>query len=147
MKKLISSVIVTSMTFLAPPLLTTAFADEAQKQDRPTAHEVSKNSKHSMRMDQLQEQMNKMQVEMGQIHKATDPTERQKLMQQHTQSMREGMTMMGEMKKPVGLGKGKMGEDDMAKILDLTEQRMKMMQKMMDQMMQHMEMMEIMQGK
>ena len=107
-----------------------------------------------MKMDKMQEKMKTMQEQMGKIHSAKDPQERQKLMKEHMQSMQEGMKMMG------GMGAGMKGGDMMAKTkkdqaesmtdagdgMEMcmmmkkhksVEARLDMMQKMMEQMMEH----------
>jgi hypothetical protein len=86
---------------------------------------------------QMQERMKTMQVQMDRIHKTTDPAERRKLMQEHMQSMREGMGMMKGMGG--GMGAGMMGGDPKQR-QDMMERRMDMMHMMMEQMMQHQQM-------
>ena len=47
-------------------------------------------------LQKKQEQLRKMQDEMGQIHGTQDPAKRRMLMQQHWQSMMQGMQMMNQ---------------------------------------------------
>jgi hypothetical protein len=70
---------------------------------------------------------------MDRMQKTTDPQERQKLMREHMQSMREGMGMMK------GMGSGMMGGDPKHR-QEMMGSRMDMMQMMMEQMMQHQQM-------
>jgi len=46
---------------------------------------------------QMQQRMQTMQEQMARLHETTDPAERRRLMQEHMQSMHEGMMMMGDM--------------------------------------------------
>lgn len=88
---------------------------------------------------QIHERMKTMQAQMERIHKTTDPAERRKLMQEHMQSMRDGMGMMRGMGGPMmggGTGPGMMSSD-LKQRQDMMERRMDMMHMMMDQMMQH----------
>jgi len=52
----------------------------------------------------MQQQMEKMQELMDKIHATTNPAERQKLMQEHMQAMREGMKMMEGMRGGMKMG-------------------------------------------
>lgn len=106
MKKSILFAVITTVALSAP----IAFADDAHHPEQDKKAAPAKSSKTAgaadkqtdMQMDQMQEQMKKMQAQMEKIRKTTDPKERQKLMQQHMQSMNEGMKMMrgmcGDMK-------------------------------------------------
>ncbi|MBI5463008.1 MAG: hypothetical protein HY941_12555 [Gammaproteobacteria bacterium] len=99
----------------------------------------------------MQEQMRKMQMQMDEIRKTTDPEKRDRLIDEHMQSMQEGMKMMrgmggsmmhdmmmgGEMpsgKSMQGGGMSKSG--DMMGRMNMMEERMDMMQMMMEQMAQ-----------
>lgn len=108
-------------------------------------------------MDKMQGHMKKMMQQMDAIHKTDDPEKRDKLLQEHRQSMQEGMQMMrgmggGMMNGMMGKGGGGMmqgggmhqgggktpcGDKDMRH--RMMEQRLDMMQMMMEQMMQHQE--------
>jgi protein CpxP len=118
-----------------------------------------------MKMEKMQEQMKKMHEQMQKIQATTDPQARQKLMQEHMQSMREGMKMMhgmgggmmggkkgapmmeeGASDKGAGMDKDSMEgmhKDGMRmgmmmkKRHQMMEQRLDMMEKMMDQMLEH----------
>ena len=107
---------------------------------------IAKPSAGAMNMEsnmaRMHEQMKKTQALMDRMRKTTDPTERQKLIQDHMQSMREGMSMMQGMGGAMLGGKGGMGMmgGDPKQRQDMMERRMDMMQMMMDQMMQHQQM-------
>jgi hypothetical protein len=141
--------------------LITAFAlvtSTAAAQDRPsdTKSSMTKGgpmqggmSKADMdkQMAQMDEQMKKMQEQMARIQKTTDPKERQKLMREHIQSMRQGM---GVGRGPAGaMAGGMMGDtgkapdakmwNEMQQHQGYMEKRMHMMQMMMDHMMQMMQ--------
>jgi len=80
--------------------------------------------------------MKAMQAQMAKIRTTTDPKERQKLMQEHMQSMQDNMAKMR------GMGGGMMGgmagkSGDETKHHAMMEQRMDMMQMMMEQMLEH----------
>jgi hypothetical protein len=107
-------------------------------------------------MSQMQESMKAMQAQMDRIHKTTDGKERQKLMQEHMQAMQNNMKAMRDMGGPMMMGdgdcggmmmggkKGGMADGDMMKRVEMTEERMDMMQMMMEQMMQRDQAMESM---
>lgn len=120
---------------------------EAQLQSKPAQQGM---------MGQMGEHMQKMMEQMDAVHKAVDPAEREKLLQEHMQSMQEGMGMMGGGKRGgMMMGKGmQQGSEMMGKRMQQgdgmtgcndqkktqhqqMERRMDMMQTMMDQMMQH----------
>jgi periplasmic protein CpxP/Spy len=129
---------------LSAPL---AFADDAHHPEQPKKAAPAKsgqtadteNKKTGMQMDRMQEQMKKMQAQMEEIRKTTDPEERQKLMQKHMQSMREGMKTMRGMCDDMDEGGGMMGGDMKSGMMggDMMEKHMEMMQMMMNQMMEH----------
>ena len=105
------------------------------------------------RPDRMQERMKKMQEQMQKIHATRDPKERQKLMEEHMESMRKGMKMMHGMdRKPKGErppqdggekgaeNSGEIGEmmgGMMMKKHTMMEDRLDAMQKMMEQMLEH----------
>lgn len=97
----------------------------------------------------MQPQMKKMMQQMQEIRRTEDPDKRDKLMEEHMQTMQEGMKKMQGMGGAMMMKKGKMdrgakgkadasGEDMPMRMQDM-EQRMGMMQMMMDQMMQRQE--------
>jgi hypothetical protein len=108
-------------------------------------------------MEKMKKHMKKMMQQMDAIHKTDDLEKRDKLLQEHMQSMREGMQMMrgmggGMMKGMMGEGGGGMMKgggmtqsdskspgDDKDMRHRTMEQRLDMMQMMMEQMMQHRE--------
>ena len=98
---------------------------------------------------QMQSSMQAMHEEMARIHASQDPAERQRLLQEHMQSMHQGMMVMGQMMGPMGMGpRGptqQCGQADaqcqigqMQRQQEAMGQRMMMMHQMMGQMMQHM---------
>ncbi|MBI5751859.1 MAG: hypothetical protein HZA59_06905 [Hydrogenophilales bacterium] len=94
-------------------------------------------------MAKAQERMKQAQALMGKLRDTKDPAERKKLMQQHTQAMRDTMDMMRGMKMGMGMmgqGKepGKTG--GMMPMHQMMEERMGMMQMMMEQMLERQEM-------
>lgn len=96
-------------------------------------------------MPQLQENMKKAQQQMDKIRATTDPTEYQKLIQEHMDTMQENMAMIRHMRGPMmegvvehaGMKKkgGKRGSDRTH--YEMMEQRMDSMQMMMEQMLSH----------
>lgn len=93
---------------------------------------------------QAQETMRKLQEQMRQIRLTGDSKERRKLMDEHMQTMQEGMKQlrgMSGMKKPGGMMMGGDGRPGgMMKMHDMMDMRMEMMETMMEQMMQREEM-------
>ena len=97
----------------------------------------------------LQNRMQQMSEQMARIHSTQDPAERQRLMQEHMQSMNAGMMMMGQTMRG-GMGPGQaQGQqcksddaacrlDKMQAQQDMMNGRMRMMQMMMQQMTEHM---------
>jgi hypothetical protein len=67
----------------------TVFADDAQHPGK-------------MRMGAMGETMQRMQEQMKQIQAATDPKERQRLLEEHVKTMQEAMPMMAGMKDMQG---------------------------------------------
>lgn len=133
-----ASWLLTVSLLLPATLLAQAPAPETSTQP-PTAQE-------------MQSRMQQMSEQMARIHGTQDPAERQRLMQEHMQSMNAGMTMMGQMMRG-GMGPGRQGgaqgqqckPDDAACRLDkmqgqqdMMNGRMGMMQMMMQQMTEHM---------
>lgn len=109
-------------------------------------------------MEGMQENMKKMQAQMAEIRNTKDDETRERLMDEHMQTMDEGMGMMrgmgggmmqgmmgGDMQNGKGMDGGKMkgGEgmkggmapaaDDMMGRMNMMEKRMDMMQMMMEQ--------------
>jgi len=107
-----------------------------------------------MQMGKAQERMKQAQALMAKLRETKDPAERKKLMQEHTQAMRDTMGMMREMKmdmmgggQGMGMmsqGKGQAQTGDMMNMHKMMEGRMGMMQMMMEQMLDRQEM--LMQG-
>lgn len=115
------------------------FAGNTLAQGGPTAGNPGMTMMDEKHMAHMQERMKIMQAQMERIHKAADPAERRKLMQEHMQSMRDGMNMMRGMGGPMmggGKGRGMMGGDPKQRE-EIMERRMDMMHLMMEQMMHH----------
>ena len=119
-------------------------ASPAAKAGRPLAQ--PKTDEEAML--QMQQQMKKMHNQMSRMQQATDPAERQKLMDEHMQSMREGMQtmhgigggmmsgdMLGQMPKDGTAKSGPMAGGKMS--AEMMQRRMDMMQMMMEQMIEH----------
>ncbi len=87
-------------------------------------------------MSNMRVHMKKMMQQMQEIHKARDPDKRDRLTEEHMQSMQEGMKMMKGMGGGMMMGESEPMGDDVRMRMDMMEQRMKMRQMMMDQMMQ-----------
>ena len=89
-----------------------------------------------MRMQEMQDRMKNMQELMSKMHSTSDPQEREKLMQDHMNSMIEGMKSMRSMMSTGGMmDEGSiMGEGGMMmmKMHKTMQARMDMMQKMME---------------
>jgi hypothetical protein len=103
-------------------------------------------------IQKMQANTRKMQTQLEKVAQSKDPMERQTLMQEHMKTMQENMMMakgmmgadcpsggmgMGGMGMMGGGGMGMMGGKD----LDLTMDRMRMMEKRMDMMQMMMEQM------
>ncbi len=99
------------------------------------------------RFEQARQQMKKMLAQMDKIHQTKDPKERQRLMTEHMQTMRDTMQAMHGMGGPMmmdmmggkGMGDGKgpgAGGPGMSpdQRMNMMEDRMDMMQMMMEQM-------------
>jgi len=101
-------------------------------------------------MDKAQERMKQAQALMVKLREAKDSAERNKLMQEHAQAMRDTMGMMRGMKMDMmggGQGMGMMGQSKgpattggMMNMHQMMEERMEMMQMMMEQMLERQEM-------
>jgi Ni/Co efflux regulator RcnB len=98
-------------------------------------------------MQQMQERMEAMHARMARIHDTEDPAERQRLMREHRDSMRENMRMMGRMmSEESGQARGPMSEcpagdaecrmQRMEARQSMMAQRMQMMQQMMEHMLE-----------
>jgi len=150
-----------ALLVIAASVIGTASIHAAQNEKSPPAQSVQMQHGQMPRMDdkqmaQMQERMKEMQSQMERIHKTKDPNERRKLMQEHMESMNQGMKMMRGMGGGMtmgmmggqsgGMGPGMMRDDgkpamDPKQRQDMMEKRMDMMHMMMEQMMQHQQMM------
>jgi len=108
-------------------------------------------------MEQLQARIQAMQEQMARIQSTEDPEQRQQLMQEHMQTLRESMGMMGQMmQRSMGQGPrgGQCPPNDTACQLNRMQvqqrmmgQRMGMMQQMMQQMIEGMDQTYMMRGR
>lgn len=98
-------------------------------------------------MQQMQGRMQAMQEQMARILETEDPAERQRLMQEHMQSMHQGMIMMGQMMHggmPANSTSQCENDDTQCQVHRMQMQQqmmgrqMEMMQQMMMQMMEQM---------
>jgi hypothetical protein len=92
---------------------------------------------------QMQMSMQEMHEQMVRIHETDDPVERQRLLQEHMQSMHMGMMMMGRMmrdgsRQECAQGDAQCRMDQMQAHQEMMGERMSMMQMMMEQMTEHM---------
>lgn len=158
MNKLYLAVIVLSATLSAP-----AFAVDAHHPDQPKTQPATAAPVAPASVDKsvqtMKENTKKMQTQLDKIGRAKNPQERQKLLHEHMQTMRENMMlgkgmmsnmmscpmmeggMMGEGKMGGGMMSGGMGmmgggtaPDSAMNRMDMMEKRMDMMQMMMEQM-------------
>lgn len=119
-------------------------------------HDATADEPMAQKMEHMHSHMQKMQEQMKQINATSDPEKRKALMQEHMQSMREGMMMMDKMDKTQesmmshgAMQKKSMPMDckaddaqcqqmqSMQKSQNAMQERMQMMQMMMEQMMEH----------
>jgi periplasmic protein CpxP/Spy len=84
----------------AAALAGAAFAEDAHHPD-PTAKPAAKPGP-GMNMGKMGETMQRMQEQMKQIQAASDPKERQRLLEEHMKTMQEAMPMMAGMKDMQG---------------------------------------------
>lgn len=158
MNKLYLAVIALSTTLSAP-----AFAVDAHHPDQPKTQPATAAPVAPASVDKsvqtMKENTKKMQTQLDKIGRAKNPQERQKLLHEHMQTMRENMMlgkgmmsdmmscpmmeggMMGEGKMGGGMMSGGMGmmgggtaPDSAMNRMDMMEKRMDMMQMMMEQM-------------
>src|SRR3990170_3928510 len=103
------------------------YADDTHQHGQGSAPESKSSSSAGdssvadMQMGKAQERMKQAQALMAKLRETGDPAERRRLMQQHTQAMRDTMGMMREMKMDMcgqgmgmmscGQGMGAMGGD------------------------------------
>ena len=133
MKQLIPIVLFAALGIGCPVL---AADDAAATAHQSTATDVAN---FEQQMGKMQELMNQMQEQMRKIDATNDQKERQKLLTQHWDSMRQGMQMMhgmwqSGMMGPMGPG---MTTDQMAQHQLMMNQYMGMQQMMMQHMWGH----------
>ena len=165
MKKLHVIALATGMILMAP----IAFAQTKEEHEShhpdaaitapPAAQQESKGSAGMEGMQSMQKNMKTMHELMEKIHSSNDPAEKEQLLKQHMQAMRDQMKgmqgkggMMGMMDGGMGEGakkqtnamsmmcggkKGTKSGDMMMKCHRMMQARMDMMIGMMDQMMKH----------
>src|SRR3972149_4844859 len=103
MKKFLIGSVVAVLCMGAPAV----YADDTHQHGQGSAPE-SKSSSSAGDNSVADMQMGKAQALMAKLRETKDPAERRKLMQQHTQAMRDTMGMMREMKMGMmGCGQGK----------------------------------------
>jgi hypothetical protein len=168
MKKLLISSVVAGLLMIAPVI----YADDTHHPEQSSApesksvpgkgdviwerHNPEGNAGDSgvadAQMGKAQERMKQAQALMGKLRDTKDPAERKKLMQQHTQAMRDTMDMMRGMKmgmmggdQEMGMGmmsqgKGQAQTGGMMNMHQMMEERMEMMQMMLEQMFERQEM-------
>lgn len=125
-----------------------AFADDAhhpgQQKDQPAKAAPAAPADAGKSIQTMKKNTGKMQVQLDRIARTKDPRERQKLLQEHMQTMRENMMlgkgMMGDM-MGCPMMEGGMGMMGGGAAPDATMQRMNMMEKRMDMMQMMMEQM------
>lgn len=117
----------------------------ALAQDKAPHTMPAMNTQADKDMAPMQDNIKKMQDQMDKIAVTSDPKEREKLMQEHMQTLQENMKAMRSMGGPMmrrdrmapsdKMGAGTSG-GDMKMRQEKMEKRMDMMQMMMEQMMQ-----------
>ena len=154
MKSFALSAVLVSMVAVSAPLI----ADDAHHPPKdpatapgsPAPAKPGAPSPEGASYRQMNEMMETMHEQMDRLRGATDPAERQKLLQEHRRSMHQAMdTMRGVMGGGMGAGMmgGGMGSrtspgKGRAPTPEMMQRRMDMMQMMMEQMMQHQEAMQ-----
>lgn len=137
---------------LTVPLLvasTASAVDEHHPDQTPTAAAPAAPKDAEKTVQQMGENVNKLRAQMDKIQKAKDPAERQKLVQEHMQTLRASMTTaataMGGMPGPGGMmgagmmdcpmmgSMGNMMGEQMMQRMQQMEKRMDMMQMMLEQ--------------
>ena len=143
---------------LTVPLLVASAAsavDEHHPDQKPTAAAPTAPKDAEKTVQQMGENVNKLRAQMDKIQKTRDPAERQKLVQEHMQTLRASMTTAGSMMGAGpggGMGMGMMGGDmmmdcpmmgqmkgggmmgeQMMQRMQQMEKRMDMMQMMLEQ--------------
>ena len=112
-------------------------ADEAHHPDKKTGAPAAAAPAADQAIQKMQANTKRMQGQLEQIAKSKDPKQRQKLMQEHMQTMQENMmagkSMMGgkmdcPMMKDGMMGQGGMGPEAMMERMQKMEKRMDMME-------------------
>jgi hypothetical protein len=119
----LKSILVAACTVV---LSATAFADDAhhpEKAGEPAAaNPAAQPAPGTMDMGKMNESMQRMQEQMKKIQAASDPKERQRLVEEHMKTMSEAMPMLRAMSGNAGMGE--------AQRMQMMEQCMGMMQTM-----------------
>ena len=106
MRRILPTVLI-AMTLFSP-LLHAASKDVRAAQAAPNS-QTEKPAGFDKNLSKLQQLMTQMQGQMDQIRKTQDPQERQKLMQQHWDTMQSAMNIMHSMWGTGMMGPGMMG--------------------------------------
>ncbi|WP_027591186.1 hypothetical protein [Pseudomonas sp. RL] len=133
-----------------------AAADPVPAQDAaPQAQQPAANApdigEFDKQMDRMQENLQKMQAQMEKIQQTQDPNERQRLLQEHWNTLHQNMQTMRGMGGPGRMGGPMMGPghrmgwqgysnltpEQQAQRQYMMDRRLEMQQQMMDQMMLH----------
>ncbi|KKX57822.1 MULTISPECIES: hypothetical protein [Pseudomonas] len=141
-----------AVLFLAASLTPLWVTAAEQSQATQTQQQTPSVAEFDKQMAQAQETFKKMQAQMEKIQQTQDPQQRQKLLQEHWNTMQNGMSMMNGMWGPGMMGNGRMmggkhmmGWQDYSNLTpEQKSQRQYMMdrytgmqQMMMDNMMRH----------
>ncbi len=141
-----------AVLFLAASLTSLWVTAAEQSQATQTQQQTPSVAEFDKQMAQAQETFKKMQAQMEKIQQTQDPQQRQKLLQEHWNTMQNGMSMMNGMWGPGMMGNGRMmggkhmrGWQDYSNLTpEQKSQRQYMMdrytgmqQMMMDNMMRH----------
>jgi len=138
MKRVAQLVLVVGVALVSP---VTFGADEHHSDEAKKGAVASKPASKGPGADQagMQQGVKRMQDQMDRIRKTTDPKERQKLLDEHYQTMMENMKAMRGMGGSMMMGgdqKGGPMKGEAGGRTGSMEQRMDMMQMMMEHMMQ-----------
>lgn len=147
MKSITLSAIAASLV-LAMPVL----ADDAHHPAQPSGTQAAQAQPDGKTVKKMQDNLGRMRAQLEHLAKAKTSEERQKIMNEHMQTMQEnmgmargmqagmpgcpmmqggGMGMMGGQGGMGMMGEGMAGGDMMSKRMDMMERRMDMMQMMM----------------
>lgn len=139
-----------ALAFLAPPALaddahhpekaTLPAAAPAAATDQASAPKAAAKPAEALPADRARAPLGKARELMARIQQSRDPAEKEKLMHEHMQAMREGMAMMREMGSGMMMGMpsaAAMKDCGMMSGHAQMERRLDAMQQMMEQMLEH----------